>query len=412
MARLAGLLLLTILLCPASTLVKDGGALLRTGCLPDDDRIAALPPGHPVEIRYGLSGSETPCYKVRTQIDGAAVEGWLTADALDGLDAFDRKRRSAAEIDVPRVIRAEVESIRRSLPAGSGAGPMMEAVRLIESRQPRQALAVLEGVLGKGSRDPEVLALAGLAAYQNDNPRQAIEYWRESLELRPSAPIQQLYRKAERELAADVSSQKLHGMRFVLRYDGAAVEPAVAQQMVQALDEEYARISFALGCRAEEQITAIVQTREAYLKSTDAAEWSGGLYDGRIRVALMEHGVGARTRRTFAHEIVHACLAAMGHFPSWLHEGLAQKHSGESLSPALLSRLKAELRNGAIPRLGNLSQTWSRLSTQHAALAYASALAAVETMYRDFGDDYVRNLLRNPELLPQLTAELERRLVQ
>ena len=34
---------------------------------------------------------------------------------------------------------------------------------------------------------------------------------------------------------------------------------------------------------------------------------------------------GALTRRTLAHETVHACLAALGNWPAWVHEGLAQR---------------------------------------------------------------------------------------
>jgi len=38
------------------------------------------------------------------------------------------------------------------------------------------------------------------------------------------------------------------------------------------------------------------------------------------------------TRQVFAHELVHACLANIGSWPAWLHEGLAQKLSGEPVS--------------------------------------------------------------------------------
>jgi hypothetical protein len=96
-----------------------------------------------------------------------------------------------------------------------------------------------------------------------------------------------------------------------------------ARTLVPILDSEFTRVSEALGCRSEERLTAIVQTPEAYRQSTGAAERSGGQFDGRIRVALLEKTPGDLTRQTFAHEIVHACLAQTGEWPAWLHEGLA-----------------------------------------------------------------------------------------
>ena len=70
----------------------------------------------------------------------------------------------------------------------------------------------------------------------------------------------------------------------------------------------------------------------------------------------------ASMQRVFAHEVVHSCLANLGSWPPWLHEGLAQKMSGDQLRQASLVRgqvpiapTTASLRvsdraTGAIPR--------------------------------------------------------------
>jgi hypothetical protein len=100
----------------------------------------------------------------------------------------------------------------------------------------------------------------------------------------------------------------------------------------------------------------------------------------------------------------------MGRWPAWLQEGIAQKLSGDSLTAAQRKQIAAWVRDGKLPRLSNLRQDWSRLDSAHAAAAYALALAAVEQLWQDSGDDGIRNLLRNPERLPQVTAELNRKL--
>lgn len=157
-------------------------------------------------------------------------------------------------------------------------------------------------------------------------------------------------------------------------------------------------------------MTAIVQTREAYRQSTGAAEWSGGQYDGRIRVALLEQTPGEHTRQTFAHEIVHACLARTGDWPAWLHEGLAQKLAGQAIQPEQRAEVRRMAQSGELPGLEQMGRSWSRLSASHAATAYATALIAIERLYEAYGSSGVRNLLQNPTSLPRLAADIDQRL--
>jgi hypothetical protein len=175
--------------------------------------------------------------------------------------------------------------------------------------------------------------------------------------------------------------------------------------MISALDEEYFRISQQLGCFAQEKIVAIVQTQDAYRAATDSAEWSGGQFDGRIRVPVLGgQPMDANMRRVFAHETVHACLAMLGRWPAWLHEGVAQRLSGETVRPAMRQRIADMIRAHQLPRLEELGQNWSRMDADHAAAAYALSLMAAELI-----PDIV-NLTRNPERLAAVTAGLDKRL--
>ena len=186
-------------------------------------------------------------------------------------------------------------------------------------------------------------------------------------------------------------------------------------EMVAVLDREFARISAELGCVAEERIVAIAQSPEAYRKTTDAAEWSGGQFDGRIRVPVGP-GQGsiadATIRRTLAHEITHACLTLTGRWPAWLQEGLAaaaiwrHRFAGASRQAGGMVA-----RQGKLPKLANLGQDWSRLDT--------GSTPSQRTDYRSrpsrrsmpaTARTGIRNLLHNPDRLPAMTADLERRL--
>ena len=403
--------LLTLFLFALS--VKTDQTPLKSGCDDDAGVVATLPAGAQAEVRFALTGEATPCYKVRVTVNGRAMDGYLPGTALANLDEFDRKRRDAAWLDAAQVMGAAkaIHSPVAGITSAGGDSATRKAVQLIEENQPAKALEILGDSLKQHKRDPSLLAVAGVAAWRSDDSRQALEYWKESLDLQPNDDLARLYKRVQREVSSDTSNEKLYGMHFALRYEGGAVPDADARAMVAAMDEEFARVSAQIGCPASERIVAIVQSRQAYLKSTDAAEWSGAQYDGRIRVSLVEGSkIGPETRRMFAHEIVHACLATLGRWPAWLHEGLAQKISGDTLSPAYRHQLDAMAQAHALPRLANLSQDWSRMSTEHAQMAYHLALEAIDLLYQRYGNTAVRNLMNSPETLPQVTADLDRQL--
>ncbi len=382
--------------------VKQDRTPLRTGCAGDSDVVTTLPSAAPVTIRFALSGEATPCYKVAVEHGGKTVEGYLSASELDGLEQFDQGRREAAWMDTPQMMAA-LPALARGAPGRVGVAA--EATRLIEASQPSKALQILDAEL-RTKKDPNLMALAGIAAWRADDSKQALEYWRGSLALAPNRDLENIYRRVERETKGDQSTDKLVGMRVVLRYDHTTVSPDTARDMLGVLDQEFTRISSELGCSAEERIVAIVQSEEAYRKTVDVAEWNGGQYDGRIRVPVAGgRALDASMRRVFAHETTHACLSMLGRWPAWLQEGLAQKLSGDKLSAATRQNLSQAAKEGHLPRLENLGQDWSRLDSAHAATAYALSLAAVELLYENTG-----NLLRDPARLPSVTADLDKRL--
>jgi tetratricopeptide (TPR) repeat protein len=397
--------------------VRQDQTPLRNGCDAGAETIANLPAGAEVTIRFALSGESTPCYKIAAMLGGKEVGGYVAASALQGLDAFDQGLREAAWVDVNQVLNAVRPAAIASRVAAGGkqAAVAEQAVGLLESGQPEKALQLIEPAV-RSAKDPGLLALAGAAAWRADDSGKALAYWRQSLDLAPNPDLESLYQRVQKENANDQSSARLFGIRIALRYEAGAIGVETARQMVAVLDQEFARISGELGCVAEERIVAIAQSPEAYRKTTDAAEWSGGQFDGRIRVPVAPGASGqtaamdASIRRTLAHEITHACLTLTGRWPAWLQEGLAQRLSGDRVSPELHSKLEEWSRQGKLPKLANLGQDWSRLDREHAVAAYGLSLEAVEAFYAGYGVTGIRNLLHNPDRLAATTADIEKRL--
>lgn len=405
---ISGLLLLAV---SAAMLQTD--STLRTGCESDDSEIAALPAGTAVEVRSALSGSAGTCYKVAAVMDGKAVSGYVAARSLKGVESFDQARRSGGNMSASGGPSRDLVAVARTIAKGASSGsPVAERIQgLIAGNQPAEALELAEAELKKTPRNPLLLALAGLACYRLDHLDKAIDYWNDSLEGEANPSVSALRQQAQRERKADSGSERLVGARVLVRYERSTVPPALANVMLGVLEEEYSRISAQLGCRASERVTAILQSRDSYYQSTGAAEWSGGQYDGRIHVPVSTSSrVDGETRKTFAHELVHACLSEMGQWPAWLQEGLAQKYSGDRLNAQVTAQLQAMIKAGQVPKLNQLGQTFSRMSSVHAQVAYSIALLAADKLLQLTANTGIQNVVRNPAEFERMTAEVEKSL--
>lgn len=289
------------------------------------------------------------------------------------------------------------------------------AAQLLEADQPARALELFQPVAERHRDDPNVLTLAGLAAYHSDHLQTALNYWKQSLDLEPNEKLARVYERVRVEEAFNRRSEKLEGIHVTLRFEDGAVPVDGARAILSLLDEDYVRISEQLGCSSEEPVAAVVESRETYLGNTGAAEWSGGQYNSRIHIAWTEATqLNPRTRSAIAHEMVHACLSRIpsgsASWPTWLEEGLAQKLSGDTLAPSAREQLRRLVRGRHIPRLEDLCQDWSGLSIENARLAYNLALAATDSLFESRSADGIREMLKHPESLHQIAAELNKKL--
>ena len=410
------LVYVALLLNQALSVTQDQTPI-RSGCATDTTVLAQLPAKTELTLRYVMAGDASPCYKVIAKLNGRSFEGYVPVDRLDGLDELNQGRKQAGSIGQSDVMRAARELPLAAITSASLVGfkstsasrvVMAQAEEAIEMQQPAKALAILEPELIK-HRDPGLYALAGMAAWRADQATAALEYWKASLAIAPNTQLEELYKKVEREKSNDQSGEKLFGIRVLLRFDPVTVPKETARQMLTVVDRSYERVSQQLGCRTDERIVTIIQSRDAYKKGTAMAEWSGGMYDGRIHIpATNGQQMNSEAERVLAHETTHACLALTGNWPAWMHEGLAQKLSGDTLPPDVRARIQQMAKAGKLPKLEKLEGNWSRLDADHATLAYSLALAAAEEMFTHFGVDGIRNLVRNPERLDAVSAELDR----
>jgi hypothetical protein len=377
------MLALWLALFSPPAIVADGAAVYSR-CDPASETVGRLEGGTQVKLGYSISGEHGRCFHVTAE----GKQGYVFASAITTLEEYEKARLAASDRDLPQIIKAEIRKIREDVPAHPLLAPVLDAM---DSGRPALALRRIEAdLLPKLPEDANLLALAGLAAFQSDDTRKAEAYWARSIALRPNPQIAVLLSRLRSERETDSGHHRAATSRFVLRYDGQALPSHAVGSLLSVLDSEFERIDAAIGCPTAEPLTVIVQTREAYRTATGMGEWNGGLFDGRIRVPVFESAQPSDMRKTLAHELVHACLMRRGIRERWLHEGLAMRWSGERPPPQLLQEAQ---------RLDRLPD-WDESRPGQTRLYYAYAWLAVDHLYQTRGEAGVRDLLRNPAALP------------
>jgi tetratricopeptide (TPR) repeat protein len=166
--------------------------------------------------------------------------------------------------------------------------------------------------------------------------------------------------------------------RFRVQFEGRT-DASLASMATDALTTAFWRIGQALGAYPSEPVHVMLYTEKQFRDITRAPEWSGGLYDGKIRVPVAG---ASRSPHQFehvlSHELTHAMVTALAPrgVPAWLHEGLAQHFDGTSVEAAR-RRLHAQGRR--IP-LDRLEGGFENLTTAGATIAYDESLLAVSAI--------------------------------
>jgi tetratricopeptide (TPR) repeat protein len=434
----------------ADLVVKESGAALLANCGDPSSTILQLDAGTTVSLRFSIAGAATTCHSVSVEVDGRKLSGYVAKEALGGLDEVESQRRNSsavaasgvpsaatAPVAAPEVplsldeasayiaaLKAAADALKNDdpnralalirdsgVPATDRNAAIISAQASLRLTRPSDALAALETALIENADDPVLLGLAGVASLQRDKRPEALRYLQRSLALAPNSSFEAVRARIEREVQADQASETTYGMRLTLRYEGAVLPDDAARNLAKEFEAQVNRVIFQLGCKFDDRVSVIVRTQENYHQASGAAEWSGGVYDGRIQIAVPPSGkADDYVRQTFAHEFVHACLARRGPWPSWFHEGMAQKLSGKALGAQAREVLTQMNKAGQLPTLAQLSGGWARMGGQQAAIAYAIALAAAQVLYQDQQDYGVRNLLNNPDRLPAIAERIDTRL--
>jgi tetratricopeptide (TPR) repeat protein len=241
------------------------------------------------------------------------------------------------------------------------------------------AIAQLQRALELNPQLTDASRLLGRIAYAEGDVELAVRTYENALKYAPGDHAM------ARELDGWKRETDVHKAFDERRYDQFRVmfegreEKALARQATDVFHVAFRTICQKLGEYPTSTIVAVLYTEQQFRDITRAPRWSGGQYDGRIRVPVggaLDHP--DLFERVLTHELTHAVIANLAPqgVPHWLNEGLAQYFEGAN-PDAARKRVKALGR--PIP-LKALEASFARLNGIDVQIAYDESLVAVNVM--------------------------------
>lgn len=260
----------------------------------------------------------------------------------------------------------------------------------------RAAERELQRALELDPREKTAYQVLGDIARQKDDLGAAATYWEKALELEPSndalrARLERIRRehRTEKNFNRDVTGH------FSVKYEGREKIEA-GRIILRILENAYGDVGRALSYYPEHEIAVILYSNQQFQDVTDAPGWSGGIYDGKIRIPIggIEHETPG-LRRLLIHEYTHAVVRAITprRVPTWLNEGLAQYFEGREVDSRQKEMLRQLTQAGKVPALAELEGSFLGLSGPQASYAYLLSLSAVRHMVDRYGMYRVKSVL-------------------
>jgi len=271
----------------------------------------------------------------------------------------------------------------------------------------RDALQLLQQALAFEPRLTQASALLGAIAHREGELDLAIKAYESAL---VHAPANMAMREQlvawRREAAVHERYETLKDDRFTIMFDGP-VQEKLAARAASVLSAAFWRIGNALGAYPSAPINVILYSERQFRDITGAPEWSGGGFDGQVRMPV--RGAAQNLQefdRVLTHELTHAILKSLAprNLPVWLNEGLAMYFEGRDgrRSERLLASVHL-----FVP-LAALRTSFTGFNSSQAALAYEESAFATRALIDRAGLANIGLLLQDLDAGQSLEEAIER----
>ncbi len=239
----------------------------------------------------------------------------------------------------------------------------------------QNSVSFLREVLALDENNFVALKIIAFAYYNLDDIEQSLTSAGKGLSVRSDAELQALYKRLGRERDARRGYTEESSSHFRILFDGYE-HGSVDRKILDILEDAYRTIGQQLDYFPPEPVTVILYTDRDFYDTTQAPQWSRGIYDGKIRIPVK--GLGLRVsaiRKVLFHEYTHVLVHYLAHScPLWINEGLAEYFSATYRGKT----------GQAIP-LRNIENSFEGLSGRNVTLAYWESYSAVSSLIEKYG---------------------------
>ncbi len=173
----------------------------------------------------------------------------------------------------------------------------------------------------------------GRIAYHDDELEESLLALDTALKLdpKPRASLREFRAKVANEWNVEKAFFRSERGAFIVKFDDQTFKQ-IGDQVLDFLDAAEMKIRQSLGHVPRRRVSVVLYTRGDFSTVTGAHEWTGGLFDGKIRVPVRNFDVAReQIKQTLAHEYTHVVVRDItARCPTWLNEGLAQVIEGRN----------------------------------------------------------------------------------
>ncbi len=282
---------------------------------------------------------------------------------------------------------------------------------LLQKKDFAAASSYLERFLEKNKADPEAYILLAEAKESQGEATEALELAQQA------SALQNLTDDESRELqkreeslnakAQESSGQTELSSGFIrLRYQ-VTQHQNLASPAIQILQKTMETLNLQLSLPyPAEPIEVILHQAENFGKIAHSPTWTAGLYDGRVRIPVLEgQGMTEEFARILRHEITHAMLsehALHRNLPAWFQEGLAQVAE----CPEFCWHYRFASTSFPFLTSQSFDSGFMRLNRGEAQVAYKQSFYLMQVLYYQFhGIAGIKQIIEQIPLIQDLSSD-------
>ncbi len=257
------------------------------------------------------------------------------------------------------------------------------------------AASTLDQAIGYDSQNAELYHLLGRAYYASGRMPEAIDALEKAQSLANNEVITRLLLKVKKEWQVEQQMAQEYRGHFQLSFMDDGPSASLASGILSTLEAAYAELGADLNYYPDVIVPVLLYTRKEYSEVTGSPDWSGALYDGKIRLPLagvdsMNNQLVALLYHEYMHVLVH--FLAKRQAPVWLNEGLAEVAGRRIYSPT--EKHFDQTDSGSLFDWQTLSRPFASLESSRVALAYEQSYSITMFMVENYGWYKMTELLK------------------